>query len=259
MKIALLCDYGVDDAAATLYLLKFAERFETVDILPIGGNVPRAVAHDNAKRLLSNIPCVPDNVRLVDTASLPQPEDFLTDIHGNDGMGDILPQDHCYVGDELHYEDWLDGVDKDYIILSLGPCTVTLDILRRKTVGQLIFMCGNIAMPPNYGDYEFNHGMDPDAFAACVKYPHVAVTLDTPDCPQCDFNKLKVASDDLFARIVARAVTLSNERHEVDCAIYDLTAAVYVIYPQRFTAQEMTDPFGNVLSVLKYTSDEPLV
>lgn len=259
MKIALLCDYGVDDAAATLYLFKYADRFEKIDILPVGGNVPRAVSCDNAKRILSNLDAVPENLRLVDTSSVPQPEEFLKHIHGKDGIGDILPEGSHFQGKTLPYDAWLDEVDEDYIILSLGPCTVTRDILNKRKLGRLVFMCGNIAMPPNHKGYEFNHGLDPEAFSECARHPHATVTLDTAHHPLCNFYEIKAEGGDLFSRFVSRAAELSRERGEKDCAIYDLVAAVYVIHPDRFTVEERVDPFGNTLSVLKYTSDKPLI
>ena len=39
-SVAILCDYGVDDAIATLYLLENAKHFDKIDILAIGGNFP---------------------------------------------------------------------------------------------------------------------------------------------------------------------------------------------------------------------------
>ena len=256
MKIALLCDYGVDDAAATLYLLNHADRFETVDILPIGGNVPRSVSEENAKRILYNLGSVPKNVRLVSTAAIKQPEEFLKHIHGGDGIGDILPQENSFNGSVLEYDGWLSSVDEDYIILSLGPCTVTRDILSKRKIGKLVFMCGNIAMPPNHNGYEFNHALDPEAFAECARHPHATVTLDTAHHPRCNFYEVDATGGDLLSRFIARAAELSRGRGESDCAIYDLIAAVYVIHPDRFIVEEKDDPFGNRLSVLKYVSDQ---
>lgn len=259
MKIALLCDYGLDDAVATLYLFKNAEKFEQIDILPIAGNFPLQVAMNNAKRILSNVESLPKNINLVDTSSVSQFEAFLPEIHGADGMGDFMPQEQDYVGQIMSYENWLNGVDEGYAILSLGPCTVTLDILKRRKVGALIMMGGNIAEPPNFDKYEFNHGMDPDSFAECVKFNHFVATLDTCHCAPCDFNLIDFKDDGLFGKAVKRYIELSNSRAEKGCYIYDLVAVAYLLQPEKFSSEFKTDPFGNRLNVLKYTSQNSII
>ncbi len=259
MKLALLCDYGLDDMVATLYLLKHADKFEQIDILPVGGNFPLADAFNNAKRILTYVERLPSNVNLVDTSSVAQFEEKLAEIHGADGIGNFLPKEHKYDGKVLDYDVWLGTVDESYVIMSLGPCTVTADILKNKSVNSLILMCGNIAEPPNHGEYEFNHGMDPAAFSECVEKPHFVATLDTCHCEQCDFNRIKIENDGLFERAIKKAVELSNSRGEKSCYIYDLVAAKYLLHPELFTSYSATDPFGNRLNVLKYISTEQII
>lgn len=259
MKIALLCDYGLDDAIATLYLFKSADKFQQIDILPIAGNFSLKTSMNNIKRILSNIKHVPKNIRLVNTAAVLQHEEFLPQIHGKDGIGDILPEEASYTGEIMDYNMWIDELDASYTIVSLGPCTVTLDILKKSTCHSLLLMGGNISEKPNYNEYEFNHGMDIAAFTECVKNHHVIATLDTCHCDLCDFNNIKLKDDDLFEKMVKRAVQLSNERREDGCYIYDLIAAVYLLHPKKFLEEKMKDNFGNHLNVLKYIDNSPLI
>lgn len=259
MKIALLCDYGMDDAVATLYLLKYADRFEQIDILPVGGNFPLSEVTANAKRILTHTENLPDNVRLVDTSAIEQPCERLTDIHGEDGIGCFLPAEENYKGEIIAFDKWLDGVNEDYTIVSLGPCTVTLEILKNKKVGPLILMCGNIAEPPNYNGYEFNHGIDPEAFSECVKYPHCSVTLDTCHNRYCDFFLIENKEEGRLWSAIERAKELSRERNEAFCSIYDLAAVVYLLEPERFISEVKTDPFGNKVNVLSYIDNKFLL
>ncbi len=258
-KIALLCDYGLDDAIATLYLLKQAEEFENIDILPIAGNMPLEIAHSNAKRLLGNMESLPENVRIVDTSSVKQNGEAITEIHGNDGMGDILPPEVNYMGGVMKYEDWIKQADSSYTIVSLGPCTLTADIIKRIDGVSLVLMGGNISQPPNYKGYEFNHGMDTDAFAESVKHNHVIATLDTCHNEHCDFYKIKIKEGGLFADLVKRSAEMSRERKEETGYIYDLVAAVYLMHPEKFTTEIKTDPYGNTMNVLKYVDEKDLI
>lgn len=259
MKIALLCDYGMDDVVATLYLLKYADRFEQIDILPVGGNFPLSEVTANAKRILTHTENLTDNVRLVDTSAIEQPCERLTDIHGEDGIGCFLPAEENYKGEIIAFDKWLDGVNEDYTIVSLGPCTVTLEILKNKKVGPLILMCGNIAEPPNYNGYEFNHGIDPEAFSECVKYPHCSVTLDTCHNRYCDFFLIENKEEGRLWSAIERAKELSRERNEAFCSIYDLAAVVYLLEPERFISEVKTDPFGNKVNVLSYIDNKFLL
>ncbi len=258
-KVALLCDYGMDDAIATLYLLKHATLFEKIDILAIGGNFPQKDSLVNIKRLLTYADSVPSNLRVVDTASAPQSENHIPEIHGNDGMGDVLPAVFEEKAPVITYEEWLRDVDADTVIVSLGPCSVTQDILQKKGALPLILMAGNVAEPPNYNGYEFNHGMDTAAFAETVKHPHAVATLDTCHVPACNLNMLTLPAEGLFARMLQRYQALSKGRGEEICSVYDMVAVAYLIHPDRFVTEDATDPDGNRLSLLRYVSKKSIL
>lgn len=254
-KIALLCDYGMDDAIATVYLLQYAEKFEKIDILPVSGNFPLSVTYGCCEKLLSNIEDLPKNIRIVDTSVIEQPTESIPHIHGNDGMGDVLHSKNLEGISVIAYRDWLDEIDGDYTIISLGPCTVTADILKHKGELPLILMAGNISQPPNYNGYEFNHAINKEAFSFVVKYAHVAATLDTCHCEKCNLNKYDISSDGLLGILLNRYKKMSEERNEEVCSVYDLVAVVYFLHPERFSVEVLSDKDGNNVSVLKYISD----
>lgn len=259
MKIALLCDYGLDDAIATLHLFNNADGFEGIDILPVAGNFPLDIAFNNAKRIVYNAEALPKNLRIVNTAEIEQKGENIPHIHGNDGMGDVLPQEYEEKVPVISYGDWIKEAYKDYVILSLGPCTVTADILSKKGSLPLIMMAGNINEKPNYKSYEFNHGVNPDAFAKCVKHPHKTATLDTCHCDKIDLNVTKIEKDGLLGKMIARYKEMSNARSDAFCTIYDLVAVVYLLHPERFTAEEKIDKENNKVTVLRYISTEPII
>jgi inosine-uridine nucleoside N-ribohydrolase len=106
-NLSVLCDYGLDDAVASIYILENADKFDKIDFLAVAGNFPLDISFRNLKRLLSNYPDLPENVRIVDTSSIIQNEENIPHIHGNDGMGDVLPLEYNYVGEVIKYDEWL--------------------------------------------------------------------------------------------------------------------------------------------------------
>jgi len=257
-KIALLCDYGLDDAAATAFILERRYMFDKISILPIAGNMPLSVSMHNAKRILSNFGGPLENVVLVDTSSISQPEENLPEIHGKDGMGDIFSPVYEDIVNTVKYDSFIDSLT-DEIIVSLGPCTVTKDILERSPDHKLIIMGGNISEEPNYKGYEFNHGMDPDAFSYCVKHPHVILTLDSCRNPLCDFSKIEANGNSPLEKFTRKAVLLSERRNRPACYIYDLIAVQYLFFPERFECEIKNDSFGNSLNTAFYTAKNPIV
>ncbi len=257
-NLAVLCDYGLDDAVATIHILNNSDKFNKIDILPIGGNFPVEDSLVNAKRLLTHYEKNIENVRLVNTVGIPQGCEKLVFIHGKDGMGDILPLEYNDI-DTIEYDSWIKEVDNNYVIVSLGPCTVAKDILKQKGALDLVMMGGNIAEEPNFNGYEFNHGMDIGAFEECVKYPHVVATLDSCHFDKGDLNKIEIRETGIFDKTLKRYRELSNERKESGCYVYDLVVAVYLTDPERFSCETATDKDGNILKVLKYIYNENIL
>ena len=104
MHLIVFADYGLDDAAATVSLFRREERFDRIDLVPIGGNVPTTVSFGNCMTLLSEFPEILQKIRVVDTRHLSQPEEYLASIHGGDGMGDLLAP-ATVEAEEILFED----------------------------------------------------------------------------------------------------------------------------------------------------------
>ncbi len=251
MKLVLFCDYGLDDAAATVDALMHAREdgYDRVDLVAVGGNVPSEVALLNAKKLVANLPFALPAVRIVDTTAYPQPSEYLSEIHGGDGMGDLFGE-KAFQGEILSFERWR-ALDEPFILLSLGPMTLVPYALEKQPV-RFLFMGGCIRETPNYGAYEFNHGVNPAAFCACVTFPHVAITMDTCRHPLFNIQEKKIGEGDLLRRIVARSRELTLSSGEKGCYVWDDIAVKALRHPEWFEVRKETDRDGNLLSVARY-------
>lgn len=252
MDLVLFCDYGLDDAVATADALLHAaeDGYARADLVAVGGNVPAGVAFRNAKKLLSHLaPSVP--VRVVDTADLPQPCEFLKDIHGGDGMGDLFGGGDWE--ETLGFGQWCEET-REFDLLSLGPMTLVPRALARKP-RKFVFMGGNIAETPNFRGYEFNHALNRAAFAECVRYPHTAVTMDT--CRNSLFNiqEREISGEDVLARLVKRTREMSLSSGEKGCYIWDDIAVKVLRHPDWFARERACDRDGNLLDVARYIGE----
>lgn len=255
-KLIIFADYGLDDAAATISVIKKHERFDKIDIVAIGGNVPAPISLRNCITLLNAMPDANSKITVVDTTNTPQRSEYLEEIHGKDGMGDFFSRNIDISSLKLMgYEQWLETLDGNEILLSLGPTTLVKPVLERYRNKQLVLMGGCVDTPPNFGEYEFNEAMDPEAFAFCVRFPHVAVTLDTCRVPKLDMRRLKIDGPDVHSAIIRADQVLSVSRGEEGCYVWDDVAACYLLHPQRFSLVKKTDPHGNVINMAEYISE----
>lgn len=256
MYLIIFADYGLDDACATAYLLGERAAYEKIDIVPVGGNVETKRALKNARKLLTaaqadGLPI--EGVRLVDTTALAQPACPLPSVHGNDGMGDLLPDGASPVP-EIPYAQWV-KTPKDYRVLSLGPLTVPVRTFTEAPAlpqGETVIMGGCNRAEPNYNGYEFNDGLDHDAFVRALSYPHAAATLDT--CRHPAFNMIDfVPQDDrLLGRLLARSVELAAARHNDRCYVYDYIAARALLHPDLFSVADVPQPSGVRMRELRF-------
>ncbi len=254
MKLVLFCDYGLDDAVATCDVFSRGG-FSSYDVVPIGGNVPTEIALKNAKKLLASL-SLPQGVRIVDTTKIAQPAEFLQEIHGGDGMGDVFEEIPCALP-VVDFDEWLTSLNEQFVLVSLGPMTMVKEVLACKKPQQFIFMGGNIAEAPNFNGYEFNHGVNLSAFADCVSREHIAITMDTCRNPLLNVQKDGVRGDTLMHRLVNRSRELTFTSGEKGCYIWDDMAIKYLYHPEWFEVEERTDKDGNVLSVAKYIYGKP--
>lgn len=256
-NIVIFADYGLDDAAATVSIFNSNEKFESITIVPIGGNVPAEISFRNCYTLLSYYPEIWHKIKVVNTCHIKQPSEYLADIHGKDGMGDLLVHtDKKPDVREQVFEEWIKDFKDGSIVLSLGPMTLVRTLLENHSPRLLVLMGGVINTEPNFNGYEFNQALDADAFNYCVKSPHVAITLDTCRTDMLDMEKAKIEGDDLHSRIIRAYKKLVLARGEDGCRVWDDVAACYILYPERYEVIKVKDPYGNIISNANYISDK---
>lgn len=259
MELVLCCDYGLDDAAATADVLAHAasDGYARVTLVAVGGNVPPDVSLANCKKLLAHLPASAADVRVVDTCAERQPYEFLKNIHGNDGMGDLFADGEARVP-VLSFADWLAAFHGPYDLLSLGPVTLALRILIGNAPRRFVLMGGNIAEEPNFHGYEFNHALDKKAFSEAVRMcPHTAVTMDTCRHPLFNIQNSPPAGSGVMARIVRRAREMTFVSGEKGCYLWDDIAVKALRHPAWFTTDTATDRDGNALTVARYVLGKP--
>ena len=256
MKLVLFCDYGLDDAAATVDALAHAAQdgYSQAVLVAVGGNVPPAVSLANAKKLVAHLPFESVPLTVVDTTGEAQPYEFLKEIHGGDGMGDLFADDDGFSAPVRDFAGWLAAFEGEYDALSLGPMTLVPRVFAVKPPRRFVFMGGNIAEEPNFHGYEFNHALDRAAFSAVVRaYAHTAVTMDTCRVPALNVQHDPPAGGGLLAKIVRRARDMTFVSGEKGSYIWDDMAVKVLRHPDWFTTYTAADRDGNRLCVARYT------
>ncbi len=256
-KLIIFADYGLDDAGATISIFNQRQQFDCVTLVPVGGNVPVEMSFDNAFTLVNLLAQEGEKITVVDTRRQKQTGEYMAEIHGKDGMGDIFPKntDGTKV-DLIDFETWLPTLSGDETVLSLGPMTLVKDFLQRYPHCPLVLMGGCVREEPNFQGYEFNQALDPEAFAFCVKFPHVAITLDTCRTEKLEMRRLHFPENDYHSQVLRADQRLSITRGEDGCYVWDDIAACYILYPERFALVEETDRQGNRLTNAVYISEK---
>ncbi len=255
--IVIFADYGLDDAAATVSIFNSHERFSHIVLIPIGGNVPVKMSYRNCRSVLSVYPQLLEKITLVNTCHIAQPNEYLADIHGRDGMGDFFAHPSVQTPvKEITFEQWLDSYTGDEIILSLGPMSLVKTAVMKNAPSQLVIMGGCVREEPNFNGYEFNHCLDVEAFNFCVRFPHTAITLDTCRTEKLDMRRYEINGDDIHARIIRADQVLSITREEDGCYVWDDVAANYILFPERFETVPEIDIAGNHICNARYISDK---
>ncbi len=232
-RYVLTCDYGLDDAAATAFVLDKRDRSDEVDVVPIGGNSSVEVAYRNARTLLAAYEGNTDGVRVVDTRSVAQPFANLPSIHGEDGMGDLFSPASVSPVPEITLDEWL-GESGEYVLVSLGPCTVPVIMTEARVPEFTLIMGGCVHAEPNFHGYEFNHYLDIPAFNRLAAAENCAVaTLDSCRVPRFNLAGKSIEGDGLTATLLKRSRELAAARHPDNCYVYDYIAAHFLFEPAR--------------------------
>lgn len=250
--LVVLCDYGLDDAIATCHILENYNNFDKIDILAIGGNVSPEISFKNLKTLSAQFD-IDERLTLVNTDGIYQSHENLYDIHGSDGMGGVLKPSETKAKCVL-FDSWFSDYTGCDILLSLGPMTITEMLIKKAVPKQFIFMAGNVFARPNYNGYEFNQGINPQAFSFCCSYPHVAVTLDS-GTNYFDVAYKTMDPCSLRGILSQKYKEMSNKRGEKNCYIWDDIATEYLLFPDKFRVKKLTDKYGNKINCLFYKGD----
>ena len=254
MQLIILSDYGLDDAVAGAYLFDKKELFEKIYVVAVAGNVSAEVSFKNARKLLFAANADKDFITLVKTDDKDQSFAVLPEVHGGDGMGDLIEGgDYPYISYEA-FTSTLTGTGQNYTVLSLGPLTVTQKLMELIPKASLVIMAGVAKEKPNFNGMEFNQALDPKAFSLCAKkYPHVMATLDT--CRFAAFNLAgsEFKEDKLIKKLINRAVSLATARHSDNAFIYDFIASLYLTHPQIFAVEKAKSVCGDDIFQLRLT------
>ena len=237
-RIIMFCDYGLDDAIATLHILRNAGMFGRIDIVPVGGNVPVDIAYPNAHTLLAAADADINKVRIVDTRGIAQAAADIPDVHGKDGIGDVLslaPSNAPVIAfDEYKNELAKNGDPSVDCLLSLGPCTVP--VLLGYMPETIVVMGGTTLEPPNQGDYEFNECMDIAAFETLAARATAVATLDSCHDKKFDFDNMRF--DDALADKLLKKYVAMCKRRNAFVTVYDYVAALFVTDPALFAVHK---------------------
>lgn len=249
-RLVVLCDYGLDDAIATVNIFNHRQQFGFIDIVAIGGNFSAETSFQNATKLISNIAPDDDRVRVINTANVEQNSKALYFVHGNDGMGDLLDKCDGKVN-WMYFDEYVSRLKPGYILLSLGPATLAKRLILAARPLKLVMMGGCCDGTPNFEGDEFNHGMDKEGFAFCCREPHACVMLDTA-CNALDIQQADIPCDSLYHRLMARYRDLCTQNGEKGCYVWDDVAVWYLLRPDLFDIVEKTDKYGNQINCLSY-------
>lgn len=254
-RLIMFCDYGIDDAVATLHILAREEMFSAIDIVPIGGNVDASAAYRNAHTLLAAARADKSKVRIVDTRMKTQRSADIPLIHGGDGMGDLFPPAESEIP-VVPFEAFKAELEREKApdadcVLSLGPCTlpVALGYVPFCTVA----MGGTVNEPPNYGDHEFNEAMDVSAFKEFSFTATAVATLDTCHARAFSFESFGFA-DPLCRSLFDRYAELCRARNAKE-TVYDYVAALAVTDPELFDAERIRRKDGVEFNNLIYKGE----
>lgn len=128
-----------------------------------------------------------------------------------------------------------EGSDDD-VVLSLGPCTVPVYV--GYVPPRTVLMGGCVTDSPNFGKYEFNEALDPEAFKEFSGRAEAVAAMDVCHAKAFDIRGYTHRSGRLIDRLIERLKVIYEARATVDSSVrfvaYDLTAALYVTDPDMF-------------------------
>jgi inosine-uridine nucleoside N-ribohydrolase len=173
-------DCGVDDALALILALRSPE-LDVRTIVTVAGNVEVALCTRNVLRVLAVLK--PDSVPVVAQGSarpLRRPLFTAKEVHGDDGLGDVLPRrpppglSTVRANGTRAIIDFCRRWEKQGTIVAVGPLTNVARAWMRSPsvvsrIGRIVSMGGAFHIPGNTGPVaEFNYYVDPEAAQAVI-------------------------------------------------------------------------------------------
>jgi purine nucleosidase len=247
------CDYGVDDALATLYLASQPD----VEILAVGtvhGNTPADVAGRNAIAVLEVAGLNEVPVAVGARRPLAQPAAFSAMVHGEDGLGGQSPATVSRQPVALSAAEQLLATVRAHpgtcTILATGPLTnLALALLLEPELPQLVakvvLMGGTVYYPGNVSPLaEANIAHDPEAadLVFGAGWPLTQVGLDVTMTTWLDDEHLEriAATDTVRGRfawsIMQHYLAFYFGRHaQRGCPLHDPSAASIAVHPDLAT------------------------
>jgi purine nucleosidase len=185
-RVAIDTDPGVDDAVAILLALASPE-LEVVALTTVVGNVALAQTTLNARRLLDLAGRRDVAVAAGCADPLAGPSGYEGEVHGRDGLGDLVwPDPQTPLADE-HAADalWRLAQAGPLTIVAIGPLTNLAVLLERHpeaaSVVERVVIMGGASFEGNVTPAaEFNIWVDPEAAARvfAAEWPITVMPLD---------------------------------------------------------------------------------
>lgn len=267
-KVVIDTDPGLDDALALLLALG-APELEVLGLTTVAGNVSLAAATRNAHRILAlagrpHLPVTPGA-----EAPLLRPLFTAGSLHGQDGLGDILPP--SITGDRAKRDEnppegtgrpksprWNSAADfiretahryqEELTLVALGPLTNVALALREHPIltrwlKEVVIMGGSFTQPGNVTlRAEFNVYVDPEA-ARIVLHSGIPLRLVGLEIgrrtrlTRKDVTGL-VSDSSPVAEFVVKAVDFWSKGDRGGLPMYDPTAVAMAINPELFRVEE---------------------
>ncbi len=166
-RVVIDTDPGVDDAVAILLALASPE-LEVVGITTVNGNVAVDLTTTNARRLLQLAQAAHVPIGAGAAVPLGGPVEHAAQVHGDDGLGDLLWDEPTIATDARDAVDLISDLADEgpLTLIAIGPLTNLAELVRRRpdTVAKLervVIMGGASFMGNVTAVAEFNVWADP--------------------------------------------------------------------------------------------------
>lgn len=254
IKMILDLDTGVDDAMALAYALGHPN-IELIGVTTVFGNVSRDTSIKNTLDLLAllghkDVPVFAGNDRPTGAKSVYLADEIVKNIHGPNGIGDVVIPKSDKVLQEQNAVDFIiesaNKYGKDLYLVATGPETNLGELIKKdpkigEKLGKTVVMGGALIVQGNMNHYaEANIHNDPVAANEFFtsNTPFTMVGLDVtlrPNLTKADTQKwreLGTESGKAFADIVDFYIDFYLTTNLPGCALHDPLAVAVAMHPE---------------------------